>query len=106
VKTLLSASTAALLKTARAREGPRGFESHALRAEHLKRFLTSGDAAGSRYFAVWLCLAASGRLRLAVPNTCPSCVGSRPGRFAIDRRLGGFFDSPLGLGLLPGDALG
>ena len=68
----------AVLKTARAREGPRGFESHALRSEHRKRLLTSSDVVRSRYIAVWLCLAASGRLRLAVPNTCPSCVGHVP----------------------------
>src|SRR5258708_25087646 len=74
---------AAVLKTAMGGDTHRGFESHALRFVQQKtapdqRIHRTGAALVSRRI-MRLCAARGGRVRLAVPNTCPSWIAGQVG---------------------------
>src|SRR5215813_756798 len=118
---------AAVLKTARGRELPRGFESHTLRSHQRKlclELLAPACIADRRWLPrVRMCAGGGGYLRLAVSNTCRSLRqrravdgphrATRPGDFSrassadlrsvMSHRL---FDAARGLAVLAGDALG
>jgi hypothetical protein len=87
---------AAVLKTARGRELPRGFESHTLRSSpaqtpaDLRR--RTADLISSSRRRVQLYSIRSGPVRVAVPNTCPSAslaATSEGGRGAARQSGGG-----------------